>query len=94
MAPWYVWLTLLVGLVGSSGATWVVTLHSAQRAVDAERRARLEADAARRESALSALAAVCNLVTSQEAVWKDAESPVGQNARKSWHDLGVLYHCY
>jgi hypothetical protein len=87
-------IVLLVTVVISCALTWTITLHSAERAVQAERQARLDSDAARREQALASLAVVCNMITKQEAVFRESESEVGRNAADAWHDLGVTYRCY
>lgn len=59
---------------------------SANRAIEQSRmEAARSAEAGRR--------ATCLVIKTQENVFKEAESPVGQDAAEAWHDLGVLFRC-
>lgn len=92
--PRYSSIVLVVTVLLSCTLTWIITLHSADRAVRAERQARLDSEASRRASAQASLAVLCDLITKQEAVFQESDREVGRNAAAAWHDLGITYHCY
>lgn len=91
------WWPIVVS-VGTSVASAVLSaalcITISQRAVDGERRAREDASAERTRAAAANLHILCQLVVTQENVFKDAQSQVGRNAAKAWHDLGIIYGCY
>jgi len=71
-----------------------VSINSAHRAVDSERKARETAAAEARKTGEQVRQAFCTMVIAQENVFREASSPVGQNAADAWHDLGILFRCY
>jgi hypothetical protein len=79
---WWSWVTVGVMVVGSLGLFTVITLRAVDRAVDAERAARIEG-----------IRATCLAAAAQEKVFSEAETDVGRNARKAWHDLRVTLRC-
>jgi len=81
------WIVLVVFTAFSVGLNTVVSTRVAERAIGADRRARAEA-------ATSYLAVLCDLIIKQEAVFRESESEVGQNAADAWHSFGVKYGCY
>lgn len=95
------WIVLVIFTALNVALNTVVSVNLAQRAIDADRRARAEASEANRP-------VLCLLVTSQERVMRqqaeifsEAESEIGRrsadawrDAAKSWHDLGILFRCY
>ena len=93
-SPRYSSIVLVCTVLLSCTLTWIITLHSAERAVRAERQARLDSDANRRAQAQLSLAVLCDVITKQEAVFQESDREVGRNAATAWHDLGVTYHCY
>ena len=93
-SPRYSFIVLVGTVLLSCALTWIITLNSADRAVRAERQARLDSEASRRAQASAGLAAICDVITKQEAVFLESPTRVGRNAAKAWHDLGVTYHCY
>lgn len=84
--------------VGSSVASALmaggVSIYVNQRSVDAERHAREAAATERAKASAAALAIFCRMVIAQESVFSEAQSQVGRNAAKAWHDLGVTIGCY
>lgn len=93
-SPRYSSIVLVGTVLLSCALTWIITLNSADRAVRAERQARLDSEASRRAQAQAGHMAICDLIVKQEAVFQEAQTQVGRNAAKAWHDLGVTYHCY
>lgn len=93
MPAWWSWVVVLASLISLTAISILVSVHSADRAVQAERAARVsQAEESRRQTE-SSLSLVCVVVETQEQVFQNAESPVGQSAAKAWHDLGVLFKC-
>lgn len=98
MKDWRVWVAAMMVLnVAGFGLSWTVNTHAAQRAVAAAERERQRqetaAAAARTQQQEVTRAAVCAMVIAQEAVYADAQSPVGKNAAAAWHDLRKLFQC-
>ncbi len=95
MPGWYSW-TVLVGaqLMGVALAI-VVMLTLTNRAVNAERSARLanqqETDRQREQGRRI----TCALVVAQDNVFLDTPpvSPAGERAAKAWHDLRQQFQC-
>ncbi len=87
LPAWWSWVVLVLFTAVSVGLNTMIATRTSQRAIEADRRARTE-------TAQSSLAALCDAVRSQEAVFREAQSEVGQNAARSWHALGVKYGCY
>ncbi len=90
---WWSWVVVFGSLITLAGISILVSVHSAQRAVEAERQARIsQAEESRRQTEAS-LRLVCVVVQTQESVFQEADSPVGKSAAKAWHDLGTLFQC-
>ena len=86
LPSWYSWVVLFVFTLGSIAISIVVNTSLAQRAIAADHKAR--ADAAAQSHGV-----LCLVVVTQENVFKQASSDVGQKAAKAWHDLGILFRC-
>lgn len=84
---WWSWTVLVLFTAVNIGLTITVTNSLSQRAIDADRNARASA-------AEQSRGVVCLVVIKQEAVFRESESQVGQNAADAWHDLGILFRCY
>lgn len=91
---WYSWVVVVGLTVSSIGLSTVVNLNATHHAVESERRAREQAVAERAKASAAALAVFCRMVITQEGVFSEAQSQVGRNAAKAWHDLGVTIGCY
>ena len=90
----YALAVMIVTVIVSDALTWAVALHAAQRAVQTERQARLDADTARLAQAQASLAVLCDLIRKQETVFRSFDTDNSRIAADAWHDLGVKYRCY
>lgn len=91
---WYPWMVMALIVVPLVAVSTIINLRATARAVESERRARTDAAAQAQKTGEVVRAAFCAMVIAQENVFKESESQVGQNAAKSWHDLGILFRCY
>ena len=92
--PWYAWVIVLATVVAGVGASVMISLHASNRAVQAERQARLDTEASRRAQAQASLAVICGLIVKQETVFRSFGTQNSAIAADAWHDLGVTYRCY
>jgi hypothetical protein len=90
---WYAWLTVLVLAVTLPAGSLVISLHLSERADRERERARAQAEEAQRAAAAESRRVVCVAVIAQEEAWRPAESEVGKNAARAWHDLREILKC-
>lgn len=71
-----------------------VAITVSQRSIDSERHAREIAADERVRAQAAAKSIVCQIITTQEEVFREATGEVGRKAAAAWHDLGILYRCF
>jgi len=108
LPTWYSWVVLLMTVVSCLGLSVTVSLVTAHRSVEAERRARLAAQQAADRNQLaaqevadrnqrSARVAACQLIVAQDDAFSDATSKpttsAGQRSALAWHNLRETFRC-
>ncbi len=91
----YIWAVNLAVTLVSIAISMVVIFHLADRAVEAERAARVQAQRDQAAQAEIARQATCQLVTAQDDVYTDTppSTPAGVKAAAAWHDLSIQFGC-
>lgn len=91
----YVWVYNLAITLLSIGIGMVVIFHLADRAVESERAARLQAQRDQIAQGEIARRVTCQLVTAQDDVYMDTppSTKAGINAAKAWHNLSIQFGC-
>lgn len=92
---WYSWTTLVGAQLLGVALTLMVVLTMADRAVNAERQARLAAQQETARQREQSRRITCALVTAQDDVYQDTPpiSAAGKKAAEAWHDLRVQFQC-
>jgi hypothetical protein len=97
MPGWYSWVVVLGTSFMSLALSLLVSLQSAQRAVDAERAARVTQVQEQQRTNAEALRATCAVVIVQDGALNDPASPplsaAGKRAAEAWHNLRLALHC-
>lgn len=91
---WYSWLVVVALTAASAALSVVVNRGLTQNALEADRRAKADAEAKAQQLAENNRRGMCSVFLAQERVFAEAETEVGRNAEKAWHDLAVTYRCY
>lgn len=83
---WKAWLAVLLLSISLPVGSLLISLHLSERA-DRER------EQAREQAARDSRRVVCIAVIAQEEAWRPAESAVGKNAARAWHDVREILKC-
>jgi hypothetical protein len=91
----YIWAVNLAVTLLSIGISMIVIFHLADRAVEAERAARLQAQRDQASQAQVARRATCQLVTAQDDAFTEAppSTEAGIKAAEAWRDLSIQFGC-
>jgi len=91
MPGWYSWLVVVGLTVASMGAALAVNITLTNRAIAAERAARL----ANEQQSAQARHATCLVVIAQDDAFTNPPpaTPAGRKAAKAWHYLRTTLRC-
>ncbi len=87
IASWYAWLALVVFTAANVALTTIIAGNLANRAIQADHRAREDA-------AKQSVGAVCRMIAAQEDVYRGSADEIDRKAAQAWHDLGILFQCF
>lgn len=92
---WYSWTVLVGAQILGVALTIVVMLNLLDRAVTAERQARLSAQQETDRQREQGRRITCALVIAQDNVFREEPptTPAGLKAAKAWHDLRQQFQC-
>lgn len=89
----YSMAVLALGVVVCMGVAVLISVQASDRAVRAERFARVEALDRERAAREEARMATCLVIGRMIDVYSDPSTPTGVAAREAWTDLGRIFHC-
>lgn len=87
VAGWWAWVVIVAFTAINVALTTMIAGSLADRAVQADRRAREEAGRQSR-------GVVCLVIRTQENVFSGSDDDIDRKAAQAWHDLGILFQCY
>lgn len=97
LPTWYSWVVLFGTVVSCLGLSVTVSLATAHRSVEAERRARLATQQESQRNQRAAWSAACQLIVAQDNAFHDpASRPVtsaGRASADAWRNLRKTFHC-